>query len=250
MMWVPSSHVRKEYGISKPAISQKLSKDKPEWMRKDKRGWTEIDIESNGYKDWIAAASKLSKQRKASNARKAGVLPAAPVTNEPTAREQLPVDDPGNFAEQRELLTLREKSMRAELEKPLIENELKRYKVETAKTDLQVKAGNLIEWELCEFLFTGYIERINTEKLMFPKKLEAKIEQLVNDSVVRSPEIALIENEVIREQVVSVLSELNTKRIATEIVKMNIREIEEVIRNVKRAQADDVAAWRSDCGVK
>lgn len=125
---------------------------------------------------------------------------------------------------------LREQSMEATLTIPVKKLQLDMYKIENERLKLKRLAGDLIDFALAEFLFFGYMERINAEKLMFPKKLAPRIEQVLTDTISRAEDP----------------QKINTKELTNEIVRWVIREEEEIIRSVKAHQQEDLKSWQGE----
>lgn len=78
-----------------------------------------------------------------------------------------------------EIQDLAAQAKRAKLYEPILKAEKLRYENERRKLDLEREAGGLIEYQLAEWLFFGYIERINVELLSITKKLAPIIDNLV-----------------------------------------------------------------------
>lgn len=116
-------------------------------------------------------------------------------------------------------------SAQAQLEIHIQKVELNKYKIEQEKLALKKEAANLIEWDLCEFLFTGYMERINRELLAFPKRISKNVELAIQDAAQtgQTPEA-----------------------VAAIVAKLITRETETIIREVKAAQKAEVEAWKSE----
>ena len=128
---------------------------------------------------------------------------------------------------------LQELSIQADLSQPIVKLRLERYKIEKQKIDLEKTAGDLIERSLADFLYTGYLDRLNRENLQYQNKIGAEIERLLFEKVVHLPEG----------------EEPDPKEIASSIVKLITREQEEILRNVKKQQLKALEQWASDNGV-
>lgn len=124
-----------------------------------------------------------------------------------------------------ELQRLKAGSMKAGLEIPIQKAELNRYKIEQEKLALKKSCFDLIEYELCAFLFTGYMDKINREILDAPKKLGKKLELCYHDAV---------------------QTKLPASEFTKKIQKIISSELEDAIRAVVAEQKKDVAEWRSD----
>lgn len=116
-------------------------------------------------------------------------------------------------------------SAQAQLEIHIQKVELNKYKIEQEKLALKKEAANLIEWDLCEFLFTGYMERINRELLAFPKRISKNIELAIQDAA---------------------QTKQTPEAVAAIVAKLITRETETIIREVKAAQKAEVEAWKSE----
>lgn len=118
--------------------------------------------------------------------------------------------------------SLAQASAQAQLEIHIQKVELNKYKIEQEKLALKKEAANLIEWNLCEFLFTGYMERVNRESLAFPKRISKKVELAAQESIQtgKTPEA-----------------------IAATVCKLITREMETILREVKAAQKTEVENW-------
>lgn len=116
-------------------------------------------------------------------------------------------------------------SAQAQLEIHIQKVELNKYKIEQEKLALKKEAANLIEWDLCEFLFTGYMERINRELLAFPKRISKNVELAIHDGAQtgKTPEAT-----------------------AAVICKLITRETETILREVKAAQKVEVETWKQE----
>lgn len=113
-------------------------------------------------------------------------------------------------------------SRRAQLEIHIQKVDLNKYKIEQERLKLEQAAGKLVEWSVCEYLFLGYLERINRELLSYPARLEKKIELAIQEGVHAT---------------------LPPSQIAGEVRKMIVRENEAVIKETKAAQKKDIEGW-------
>jgi len=246
-VWVSGASIRDQYGLSKAILGQK-QKSGCLFIRKLENGRIEVDSSSIEFLEWIPKAVERSAKHRFQIAVSNSDIPETGrnisfVGESVTALNSEPVvqDNDGDLVS---------RSRDAKLMDPILKNEEQKLKIEQKKIELELAAGNLIEWSLAEFLFIGYCERHCTETLQFPKKLEPKVEHLINDHLIRSPVIETIENESLKELVISILGSLDKKGIAREITKLNIRENEEIIRNVKASQAEDVTNWKKENGIE
>lgn len=115
-----------------------------------------------------------------------------------------------------EIDELREKSNKAKLLEPILKAESMQHKIEMNKLELQKEAGNLIEYQLAEFLFNGYLEKMNIEMLKLPDKVDPIIRNYTKEN---KPD---------------------------EIIKLFKRELETILVEIKRAQKEDVKKWREE----
>ncbi len=78
--------------------------------------------------------------------------------------------------------------------------------------------SEVVEWNIADFLFFGYLEKINLDLLRMPKKIEPIVENLVKEGKTR------------------------------EIIRRFEREITTIIREVKKNQVETVQKWREESG--
>ena len=86
--------------------------------------------------------------------------------------------------------------------------------VEKEQIQLDKEAGNLMETEMGEFLFFGYVDKLNVDITSLPKKLKPRIDLLVKDG--------------------------DTGGVIREIKK----ELKTILESVKKAQSADMRKWR------
>lgn len=141
-----------------------------------------------------------------------GKKPAVKPSSIPAAKEN-PLGLTGD-----ELHDLIRRSQIAGLEEQIIKNEIARAKAELEKMKLKREAGELIEFKLAEFLFLGYLEKLNVELLSLTKKLEPIIDNLVKERDTRG------------------------------VLKRFSREFENIINEVKKAQEKDLQEWDEERG--
>lgn len=122
----------------------------------------------------------------------------------------------GTGLSSKELNELIRKSTIAQLEEQVIKNEYNRAKAEQEKMKMKIAAGELIEFRLAEFLFFGYLEKLNIELLSLTKKIEPIIHNLVQEK--------------------------DTKGV----LKRFDREFENILTEVRKAQAEDVKTWNEE----
>lgn len=125
----------------------------------------------------------------------------------------LDIKDPETKAKMEQLHI---ESAMAKLRDPILKAENLSYKIEQEKLKLEKEAGNLIDFELAEYLFFGYIERANTEILRLTHKIKPIIINLCNEN---KPEA---------------------------IIKRFNRELEAILIEIKDSQKIDVKQWRAD----
>lgn len=135
------------------------------------------------------------------------------------------LDDMDIPALKKELQRLKAGSIKAGLEIPIQKAELNRFKIEQERIALKRAAGQLIEYSLCEYLFIGYLERLNRELLDASKKTTKEIEMKIQDAM----QTKAIPGDV-----------------AKQIAKIITRETEAAIRAVVSEQKKDVEEWRDD----
>ena len=109
-----------------------------------------------------------------------------------------------------------EKSQIANLEEQILKNENIRFKNEQEKIKLKKSAGDIAEIPFIEFMYFGYMEKINIELLALNKKIRPIIENLVKDGDY------------------------------TGVSKRYQRELESILRNVKASQKSDLEKWENE----
>lgn len=87
-----------------------------------------------------------------------------------------------SYTEPAELTALKTKSHKATLMKPIQEMEKRTYEIEKRKVELEREAGGLLEFQMAEFLFVGYLEKMNIDLLSFMKKIRPIIKNLCNEN--------------------------------------------------------------------
>jgi hypothetical protein len=141
---------------------------------------------------------------------------AGPIKKTKKPSKDFNIDSFGQDYSEKDLDELVKASQIANLEEQVLKNDGIRYTNETKKIELEKKAKNIIDLSLAEFLYFGYMEKIGIEILMMTKKLRDKIEVKVQDND------------------------------AAGILKLIDREHETILREVKKAQVDDLEKWRRD----
>ena len=112
-----------------------------------------------------------------------------------------------------ELIT---ESQKATLMKPILDNTLKERKIEQETIELKKRAGEVMETSFGEFLYYGYMEKVNLDLLRMMKRIEPMIENMVNDR--------------------------NTKGI----IKRIDSEITNILKGVQKQQDLDAKNWKKE----
>ncbi len=186
----------------------------------DDAGRVKINVE---HPEWIA----ILKKRGAKNPEKILRVPGKKTLSGEIkkAQEQIGKNKSGKNgkgkipklgAEEKELAELIKQSNRANLEEQILKNDIARYKIEQEKIKLKKEAGDVIEFDLASFLFFGYMEKVNIDLLGLCKKIEPIIDNLVKEKDTRG-----------------ILKRLN-------------REFEIILKEVIKAQAEDVEQWEKE----
>jgi hypothetical protein len=115
-----------------------------------------------------------------------------------------------------EIDDLLEKANKAKLNQEILKAEQLEYKIEQEKLKLKKDSGELIEYAMADYLFTGFMEKTNFQILTLIKKIEPKIINLCQ------------ENE------------------PHELLRLLNRELEAIIVDIKRQQKHDVKNWEKD----
>jgi hypothetical protein len=127
---------------------------------------------------------------------------------------------------------LQELSIQADLSKSITALRLENYKIETQKLKLEQQAGDLISRSMADFLYMGYLSRLNRELLTCQNKLEASYEKLIANLIVRVQD---------GEDVKAIV-------IAKEMKDININETEDIIKVIKQSQLDQLKQFAKDAG--
>lgn len=250
--WVSAPSVRDQFGFSNATIGTKYKNDPVPWIRKKQNSNRfEVDIEHEGFKEWLPSAIENSERRKKEREDISDLENSSSSTNKKDLPDQKPGEGADEEDEEKEFMfaKLAEASRKAKLEKPIIENALTHYKTEQAKLKLEGDAGRVVPYDLVDFMWLGYLDRINQQHLLYPKKFEPDIDKMLQSKLLRSPLIHSIENEEVKEAVIDFLQKLPTREISREIVNMNVKEMQEIIRLIKKEQASDVLEWKKDMGL-
>ena len=130
------------------------------------------------------------------------------------------LDEEGDYVsdhgEDPELKSLAKAAYRADLEEQVLKNELHRFKIEQEKVKLKKETGQLIELNLANFIFLGYMEKMNIELLGLCKKIEPIIINMVKEGDGKA------------------------------VLKRFNREFQNIIVGVKKSQSDDLEEWREE----
>ena len=99
-----------------------------------------------------------------------------------------------------------------------LEEELREKRIKNQTLEIKLRRANfqVIDWDLANFLFFGYAEKLSADLVKLPAKLKMVVDNLVS------------END------------------ADGIIKRFERELTSVIREIKKAQALDVRKWREE----
>jgi hypothetical protein len=220
-------HAAKKWGIDGETIHRyrKKTPDCP-WITPTGKNGKRFIVDDTHpeFLEWIKVkrargGRKRSEQQKA-RVRKTVAAPA------PTTRPSDPVLDPDTVA-------LQKQSIHAELKKPIVALEASMQKVELGRIKLKREAGENIERAFGDFLYTGYIERINVEHLTYPKKMRGKIKDLVDEEIVHNNP-----------------ADISAEALADRIVKLATRENESILRRVQEAQQEAVRQWKEENGIE
>jgi hypothetical protein len=138
------------------------------------------------------------------------------------AAEKKAVEDAGRSPDVAEL---RKESAKSKLMEPVLKEQMLRYKLEQEKLEIEKGAKRLIEFEMADYLFFGYIARIQRERLSMAKRATKKIENTILDGmhVKKSP-----------------------AQIANEIIKIINREQEQILRDVVADQKRELEKWEEE----
>jgi hypothetical protein len=128
---------------------------------------------------------------------------------------------------------LQELSIQADLSTPIVKLRLETYKIEQQKMKLEIHAGNYVSRQMAEYLYLGYIDRLNRELLQYRNKLEIEFDHIIADVVVKTKAGEHVEPRT------------EAKRCTAHID----RETCDIIRNIKAAQLKELKQWAKDEGV-
>lgn len=119
-------------------------------------------------------------------------------------------------SDDKDLTDLIEKSSRAVILKPILENDIKFYKIEREKLAMEKEAGNIIEKEFAEYLYFSYIEKVNRDLITLTKKLQGKLDMAVKEG--------------------------STKKV----MKLIDVELKSILKEVKKSQQRDLKSWERE----
>lgn len=114
----------------------------------------------------------------------------------------------------KELEELGKKASRAALEEQIYKTELVKFKTEKEKMAIEKEAGILIEFDLANFLFFSYMEKMNLQMLGLMKRNQARLENLIKE---RDPK---------------------------GVEKLVNREIKNILIDIKKQQQKDLDEWK------
>jgi hypothetical protein len=180
----------------------------PGWMRKEGRNWL-VDIHSPELSFFLQGKVKKSNQTKKGHLKRGNSV---------------------SEVSQSKLQELTEQSAIADLEISISKAETEKYKAKKAKLDLEQRFGDLVSRKMAEFLYFGYLDRLNRESLQAGKKLEPKIEQIIVDIIMQARENSDIDPKVFAKKIRSIVGS----------------EISESIRIVKESQQATLKKWAED----
>lgn len=115
-----------------------------------------------------------------------------------------------------EMLKLEMKSRKAKALHPVLRNRALHAKLKEQEILLKIKLGDLIDFKTAEYLFFGYMEKINLELMSLTKKIKPIIDSFVNEK--------------------------NSDGLITHL----LIEYKSILHNVKENQAKDVQSWRKE----
>jgi hypothetical protein len=110
---------------------------------------------------------------------------------------------------------LYEKSTEAKLQLDILKAEQLEYKIKQEQIKLERETGNLIEYEMAEYLFFGFMKKTNSQILTLIKKIEPDIKNLCQEN-----------------QPDELLRELQ-------------RNLESIIKDIQNQQKKDVKDWKN-----
>lgn len=123
---------------------------------------------------------------------------------------------PENKPDKKNIDDLVSQSQIANLEEQILKNENIRFKNEQEKIKLKKSCNDIMETRLADFLYFGYIEKMNIELLSLNKKIGSIIDNLVNDGD------------------------------SDGVKKRYQREFESMIKNIIALQKSDLQKWENE----
>lgn len=127
--------------------------------------------------------------------------------------------------ENMEMEDIKFKSAKAQLEIPIHKAMLNRYKIEKEKLQIEKDSKTVIEFGTAEYLYLGYLDRVNMELLNISKRISKKIELEIQGGI---------------------HGELEPSKIASKILKLITREHEAILRDVVKEQKNDLQSWQEE----
>lgn len=115
-----------------------------------------------------------------------------------------------------ELADLRKKSQEAVLVKPIQDKELKQYKIEQEKLSLEFAAGNIMTYEMGNYLFFGFFKKASRDWQRVGKRNKPILKNLVQEGDLDG------------------------------VIKLYDEEITTIIKGLKREQKKVVDAWKRE----
>lgn len=124
--------------------------------------------------------------------------------------------DENNFKNSPEILDLTIESHIANLKKQPLKNEAQEFINERKKLELLKEAGDVMEFQVGDFLFFGYMEKCNNDIISMTKKLKLKITNYVMEKDVDG------------------------------LIKLIDREHKSILSTIKKNQKKDVKNWQKE----
>lgn len=233
MKWVKIAEAAKKFKVDRQKINAvRLSENLPKWMEKRGREWW-VDIQD---KD-LATYLKVKMPKAIGNTIAAG---KKKLLKKKIAAKSL--DKSKEPHDKKEILSLedteklQDMALEASLEIPLVKLQSDKLGVEEKRLKLKQKTANLISRELAEFLYLGYLDRLNREVLQVHNRV--------------APGIDLLIAEVIFLSKSDIDKDPESKMYTNKITSMVVKYLEEIIRNVKAAQVLTIEQWAKEEGLE